>query len=111
MLLARTLCLSSTVYDCGSTHLVEYEIKTKKHLKKLSGKYFKENKDDLDLKLLKPKKYQNLVGKKIFVRSAVTCCLGDEVCHVCMGITSNTNADIADGISAFESEEVTKRTW
>ena len=100
--------MSTEVSDCGTTHLVEYEIKTKKHLKKLNGKFFKYNEDDPDLTMLNAKKHTNLIGKKILVRSAVTCALGDHVCPKCVGITASTNYDIADGLSAFESEEVTK---
>ena len=100
--------MSTEVSDCGTSHLVEYEIKTKKHLKKLNGKFFKFTEDDHDLTLLDAKKHKDLVGKKILVRSAVTCALGDHVCPKCVGITASTNFDINDGISAFESEEVTK---
>ena len=108
LLLARTLSMSTEVSDCGTKHLVEYEIKSKKHLKKLNGKYFKYSEDDLDLSLLDVKKHTNLIGKKIYVRSAATCALGDHVCPKCVGSTASTNYDIADGLSAFESEEVTK---
>lgn len=100
--------MSTEVSDCGTKHLVEYEIKSKKHLKKLNGKYFKYSEDDLDLSLLDVKKHTNLIGKKIYVRSAATCALGDHVCPKCVGSTASTNYDIADGLSAFESEEVTK---
>lgn len=108
LMLARTLSMSQSVSDCGTKHLVEYDIKSKNHLKKLNGKYFKLNKDDDDLKLLHAKDNKDLIGKKIYVRSAATCALGDKVCPKCVGSTASTNYDIADGLSAFESEEVTK---
>lgn len=108
LMLARTLSMSTSVSDCGTKHLVEYDIKSKKHLKKLNGKYFKMNLDDTDLELLHAKERKDLIGKKIYVRSAVTCALGDCVCPKCVGSTASTNYDIADGLSAFESEEVTK---
>ena len=108
LLLARTLSMSTEVSDCGSTHLVSYDIKSKAYLNKLNGKYYKENEDDPDLKILDANKDLHLIGKKIYVRSAVTCTLGDMVCPKCVGATAVTNFDIADGVSAFESEEVTK---
>ena len=96
LLLARTLSMSTEVSDCGTKHLVDYEIKSKKHLKKLAGKYFKEDINDIDFKLLNPKKMEYLIGKHILVRSAATCCLGDYVCPKCIGATASTNFDIAD---------------
>ena len=100
--------MSTDISDCGTKHLVTYEIKSKKHLKKLNGKYFKYDLDDPDLSLLNAKKNKNLIGKKIYVRSAALCTLGDCVCPKCIGSTASTNYDISDGISAFESEEITK---
>lgn len=108
LLLARTLNMSIDKNDCGTQHLVEYEIKTKKHLNKLNGKFYKLNDDDFDFNLLNASKDKNLIGKKIRVRSAATCTLGNHVCPMCIGRTSITNFDIADGYSAFESEEVSK---
>ena len=49
MILARTLSMSLEESDCETPHLVTYEIKTDKHLKKLNGKWYKLNKDDRDL--------------------------------------------------------------
>ena len=106
--LSRTLSMSTRVSDCGTKHLVAYEVKSKKHLSKLNGKYYKEDYLDFDYKLIDAEKDTHLIGKTIYVRSAVTCALGDHVCAKCIGITANTNYDIADGIAAFESEEVTK---
>lgn len=108
LMLARTLSMSTTVSDCGSNHLVEYEIKSKTHLNKLNGKYFRMHPRNGELSLLKSKDRKDLIGKKIYVRSPVTCKLGDCVCPKCIGITSTMNQDIADGLSGFESEEVTK---
>jgi len=106
--------MSRDISDCGSKHLVTYEIKSKKHLKKLNGKFYKpvskdgEIDDRTDLLLVNAEKDKHLIGKKIAVRSAVTCCLGDKVCPRCVGLTSVNNMDIADGLSAFESEEISK---
>ena len=95
-MLARTLSMSTSVSDCGTKHLVEYDIKSKKHLKKLNGKYYKLNLEDDDLVMLNAKKDKDLIGRKIYVRSAATCALGDCVCPKCVGSTASTNYDIAD---------------
>lgn len=100
--------MSTTTADCGSKHLIPYEIKTSKHLKKLSGKYFKLHENDDGYYILNSEHHKKLIGKTIYVRSAATCCLGDCVCPKCIGIVSELNYDISDGISAFESEEITK---
>ena len=95
--------MSTDVSDCGTKHLVAYEIKTKKHLQKLNGKFYKENFDDPYTNLLDAKLDTRLIGKTIYVRSAATCALGDCVCPKCVGITASTNYDIADKqrLSAF----------
>lgn len=108
LLLSRTLSMAKTIVDCGTKHLVRYEIKTKKILRKLNGKYFKQNKNDR-LRVLNADKMEYLIGSTIYVRSAATCACGDKVCPVCVGRTSIMNEDIADGFSAFESEEVTEQ--
>jgi hypothetical protein len=108
LLLTRTLSMSTDVYDCGSKHLIPYEIKTNKHLNKISGKHFMRSLDDDGYEILNPSNHKDLVGHTIYVRSAATCCLGDKVCPKCLGISAGLNYDIADGISAFESEEITK---
>lgn len=107
---ARTLSMSTEISDCGTKHLVAYDILNKTVLKKMSGKFYRLTDDpDEELKLLNPKKDKDLIGKTIYVRSAVTCaCDSKHVCAKCIGMTAVTNADIADGISAFESEEITK---
>jgi hypothetical protein len=108
LLLARTLRLSKTVSDCNTKHLLEIEIKSEKMLKKYNGRYYKLNLND-DLSLINAKRDKGkLVGKKIYLRSPITCACGDEVCHKCFGTTSLLNLDIADGVSGFETEETTK---
>lgn len=108
LMLARTLVMSTTVSDCGTQYLVNYAVTSNKVLKKLNGKYYRLNEND-SLKLLDAKKDKDLIGKVIQVRSVATCaCTGNECCPVCVGATANLNFDIADGIAAFESEEITK---
>lgn len=107
-LLARTLSMSKTIADCGSKHLIPYEIKTKKHLEKLNGKFYKFQLSDPDYHVLDAGSDQDLIGQTLYFRSVITCRLKDEVCPRCIGLTANINEDIADGIAAFETEETTK---
>lgn len=107
-LLTRTLSMDTEISDCGNPHLIEIELKTNTHLKRCDGKYFKVNKDDIDYSVLNYEKHKHLVGQKIYIRSAITCGLGNHVCAKCIGIQALTNADIANGVSTFYSEEVTK---
>ena len=106
-LLVRDIGMSKTMSDCHSKHLVTYEIKSAKHLKKLNGKYYY-SKDIDDFKMINYRTDSNLIGKKVKVRSAVTCACKDGICPRCIGYTAIINNDIADGYGAFESEEITK---
>ena len=109
-LLARTASMSTDILDCGTKHLVCYDVDSKAKLKKLNGKFYKLSKDDEDYKVINYKKDTNLVGKKLYVRSAACCALpGDKICPRCIGMTASTNIDIAEGIGAFEAEEITKK--
>lgn len=109
LLLALTLQLSTTVFDCGTKHLVPYKIYNKEMLLKLNNKYYRETKDPGEpLKLLDAKNDTHLIGKWIYVRSIATCALGDKMCHCCVGRTALLNLDIASGFAGFESEEITK---
>lgn len=108
VLLARTLSMTTEVLDCQTKHLVKYELKNKSIIKKMHGKYYKMYPSDPELKVFNAAKSMHLLGQSIYVRSPITCALGDEVCPICVGRTSAINFDIARGLSAFESEEITK---
>lgn len=109
LLLTRSLKMSTRVLDCGTKHYVTYEVRDKKYLKKLDGKYMIDDSRDGELYLINAKRDKHLIGKTIKVRSIATCaCEDGYVCPRCVGHTSVSNYDIADGVAAFESEEVTK---
>lgn len=108
-LLVRTISMSQTVADCGSKHLIPYEIKTKKHLDKLDGKYYKFHPSDEDYNILDRNEDAHLIGQTLYFRSIATCTLKDQVCPRCIGLTANINQDIADGFAAFQAEETTKK--
>ena len=110
--LSRTLSLSTTVTDCGSTHLVPYILRNKKYLEKLDGKFYSmDPKGESGVKVLNASSDEDLVGQTIYCRSACTCALDDpnKVCPRCFGMTAILNMDIANGIGAFVAEEVAKR--
>lgn len=109
--LLRTLGLSTRVSDCDTKHLLKFYVKNKKLLQKINYRYYKFTPDpdaNEQLKMVDAKKDKDLVGKIIYMRSPVTCALGDCVCAKCFGRTSALNFGIAAGLPAFESEEITK---
>lgn len=109
VLLVRTLSLSKTVDNCDTKHLLPITIKNDKMLKKYNSRYYKINTKD-DLSILDSSKDKHLIGQTILLRSPITCaCENDEVCHKCFGVTSLLSADISDGVSAYEAEEITKK--
>ena len=105
---SRTLRLSTTVSDCHTKHFVTYQITDDKFLKKINGKFYKRNLLDRDWSIINYDRDKNLIGETVIVRSVATCALHNEVCAKCFGLTANLNFDIADGISGFESEEISK---
>jgi hypothetical protein len=106
---ARTLSMSKEISDCGSQHLVAYDVTSKAVLKKLHGKFYRLTNTPGEELMLVKQSDKHLIGKTIYVRSAATCCCeGHHVCARCVGMTAVTNSDLSDGISAFESEEITK---
>lgn len=105
--LSKTLKLSRTITDCDTKHLLKITIHSKKMLKKFNNRYYRINDND-ELKLLNAKDDTHLIGETVYFRSPTTCALGDCVCAKCFGRTAGLNYDIADGVSGFESEEITK---
>ena len=106
-MLARTLSLSKRVSDCGTKHPVKLYVSNKKFLNKLNGRFYRLE-GEYDYTILKADECEHLIGRTIEVRSPATCALGDHVCQKCYGYNANLNYDIADGISAFGSQEFTK---
>lgn len=103
----RSLGISREIVDCHSKHYVEYDVKTEQHLKLLVGKFYYDEEED-DLKLVK-RTDMHFIGKKIKVRSSLTCCCGkNKVCPTCVGDIVNLNWDIAEGFPTFITEEYSK---
>lgn len=105
-ILTLTLEVSRRTLDCGSTHFVEYDVKSESHLKLLAGKYIDDGNGDIRMLRENETEY---IGKKIRARSAVTCCCGEnEVCATCIGDLITYNWDIAEGFATFITEEYSK---
>lgn len=106
--LARTLEMSTKVTFCNTKHLVPYTIRSKKHLKKLIGKYYKISLDADDFYSVKPTD-THLIGQTIYTRSAITCnCSQNKVCPSCIGTNASLLFDIASGVGVYFTEEISK---
>ena len=93
MTLASNFRLSD-VDDCHTKRLVEFEVKTKKHLKKIDKRYYRfPDEDKSVLHVVHAKKDQFLIGKTILLRSPSTCACQDGICHICYGDLYYTNRD------------------
>lgn len=105
-ILTLTLQVSRSVFDCGTYHFVNYEVRTHDHLKLLAGKYMDDGNDDLRMVRTTD---THLIGKKIRVRSSITCCCAEnEVCATCIGDLITYNWDLAEGFATFITEEYSK---
>ena len=106
-ILTRSISMSTTVADCGSTHLVEYTITNAKMLKLFDGKYYRLPEEE-DLHVIDGLNDTHLIGKTILVRSIATCALHDgKICQTCIGKISKWNFDIADGFFIMLTQEWT----
>lgn len=102
ILASRTLTLSKTVFDCGTKHLLPLTVTDSTFLHRLENKWYKEHEGD-DLKLIHYEDCKHLIGKRILVRSLLTCACGDEVCHVCYGQDSHLVMNMP-GMAIFNTE-------
>lgn len=102
ILLSRTLKLSSTVFDCGTKHLLPLTVTSSTFLHRLENKWYCEHEGE-PLKVLHYDECKHLIGKKIYIRSLVTCACGDECCHVCYGQDSRLVMNMP-GMAIFNTE-------
>ena len=118
--LARTLGLNNTDtilnpnpdYACNSQHYMKYEIKSKKHLSMIKGRYYRFNPKGLDY--LIDESDMSMVGKTVYLHSPMTCASnssGHGICKRCYGILYYTNCNINIGKYAAEklSSQLTQR--
>ena len=102
--------LCSGVYitedECNTLKPLKIEIKSKKHLQKLVGRYYNTD-DDYRYRVLKDTDY-HMVGKTIYVRTPVTCMAKNNgVCKKCYGELSRTNNG-EFGIGAHAAAKLTE---
>ena len=102
ILLSRTLTLSNTVFDCGTKHLLPLTVTDSTFLHRLENKWYCENEGE-PLKLIHYADCKHLIGKRIKIRSLLTCACGDEVCHVCYGRDSHLVMNMP-GMAIYNTE-------
>lgn len=102
ILASRTMTLSKTMYDCGTKHFLPLTVTDSTFLHRLENKWYCEHLGD-PLKLIHYENCKHLIGKKIWIRSLITCAGGDEVCHVCYGHDSHL-VDNMPGMAIFNTE-------
>ena len=98
--------------ECNSQHYMKYEIKSKKHLSMVKGRYYRFSPMGMEY-LLDPND-MSLIGKTILLHSPITCgtnAIGKGICRRCYGILYWTNRDINVGKIAAEllSSKLTQR--
>lgn len=95
-LLAMDLEISKTTKDCHTTALVKFVVEDEICLARIEGKYYR----------LKPRGIMHcasindthLIGRTIYLRSAVKCKCKDGICRTCYGELADINRDINIGI-------------
>lgn len=102
ILASRTMTLSRTMFDCGTKHLLPLTITDSTFLHRLENRWFTEHLGGT-LELCHYETHRHLIGKRIWVRSLVTCAGGDEVCHVCYGRDSHLVMNMP-GMAIFNTE-------
>lgn len=86
-------------YVCNTMNFVQVEIKSPKMLKWFNNRYYRNDKNGLEYKI-DYKKDKNLIGKKILLRSPITCASharGEGICYRCYGDLAYTNCNINIG--------------
>lgn len=102
ILMSRTLILSRTMFDCGTKHLLPLFVRDSTFLHRLENRWYTEHLGGT-LGLIHYETHKHLIGKRIWIRSLVTCAGGDEVCHVCYGRDSHLVMNMP-GMAIFNTE-------
>ena len=105
MLVVSDIKLREDSEHCGSVHPIMYEIKTKKHLERLVGRNYRLP-NQIKYSVLK-KNDTHLIGKKILVKSPMTCASHNGICEECYGdMLFHTNSN-GVGIGAYAGAIIT----
>lgn len=100
-------------YVCDSTNFEEVTVTSERFLKWFNGRYYRLSPDGVEYRL-DFKKDKHLIGKKLYVRSPMTCASaarGEGICYRCYGNLAYTNCNINVGQLASEllSSALTQR--
>lgn len=104
MLLSSGVRLSREVKDCGTVHPAEVELKTYEHMYRYKGRYYRLPHHRTYRVLNGDEEY--LIGKKIFVRTPVTCA-SEEICEKCYGELYFTNASL-ESVGGYAASKITE---
>lgn len=91
-------------YICDTKHFQEVNIDSPTKLKMYNLRYYREQPNGVD-KLLNYKKDKDLLGKKLYFRSPMTCASaarGEGICYKCYGDLAYTNSEVNIGQIAAE---------
>lgn len=102
ILASRTLELSRTMSDCGTQHMLPLTVSSGDFLHRLENRWFAESPNG-PLSLIHYETHKHLIGKKIYIRSLITCAGRDEVCHICYGKDSHLVMNMP-GMAIFNTE-------
>ena len=104
--------LDSEIFDCGTTHYLEYYVKNEAYLKLIEGKYMLIDENGPILKEVHDSD-THLIGQMIKLRSHTKCITGhllNKVCCVCLGNKHSTlkNARIGGLVSIILINPITQ---
>lgn len=91
-------------YICDTKNFQEIEIKNEKILSSLNNRYYRLHPDGMEYCII-DRRCKNLIGKKIYLRSPMTCASnsrGQGICYRCYGNLAYTVRDINIGRIASE---------
>ena len=99
--------------DCGTRNLIRYEVKDKKHLYCIRGRYYRMVENGIE-RVIVPERDEFLIGSTIWLRSPMTCythAKGMGICQKCYGELYFTNGNINIGkyAAAVLSSKLTQR--
>lgn len=100
-------------FDCHTKNFIELEITSERILKMIDSRWYKMTPNGVEY-LIKANRDKHLIGKKILLRSPITCASaarGQGICYKCYGELAYVNRDINPGRYASErlSAELTQR--
>jgi hypothetical protein len=104
MLLSSPTHLRHDEEDCGSVHPILMTVKTKKHLARLKGRYYRLPHSRI-YNVMRGDETE-LIGKDILLRSPITCA-SKRICKTCYGELYYTNRDI-ESIGGYAGSKITE---